>query len=119
MEPIGWNLYSNASDRSVTEPPELIAFIPNEDVLGAVESAFADEVEAFTAAEVCCGTELLPPPQDTIAMFARAAAGWGAAVNPQIVPRLGRVHGPRPARCAREPHPNSPWHWDGRGTWWR
>jgi hypothetical protein len=33
--------------------------------------------------------------------------------------RIAPVQGPASAVCMREPHPDSPWHWDGTGTWWR
>lgn len=45
--------------------------------------------------------------------------GSGIAVHPLDMAYFGRLQGPRPATCARELHPDSPWHWDGRGTWWR
>lgn len=33
-------------------------------------------------------------------------------------PESGPVYGPQPAVCTLDPHPRSPWHCDGRGTWW-
>lgn len=43
----------------------------------------------------------------------------GTPVHPRDAPYLGPVQGPAPLACARDPHPDSLWHWDGRGTWFR
>ncbi|HTR93725.1 MAG TPA: hypothetical protein VMI73_18500 [Trebonia sp.] len=109
-EPIGWNLYSSASAWDITKPPQFIEFIPNEPQLGATAAAFADEVEAYAAKRASCDAVLFPlPPR---------VPSPGFPVHPLDVVHFGPVHGPAPAACAREPHPDSPWHWDGRGTWW-
>ena len=42
-EPIGWNVYYGSG-----ETVRFDHFEPNEEVLGPLASAFADEVEAFT-----------------------------------------------------------------------
>lgn len=39
-------------------------------------------------------------------------------VSPDLFAYCGHTQGPQPAKCVRD-HPNDPWHWDGRGTWWR
>jgi hypothetical protein len=45
---------------------------------------------------------------------------WGIAVHPVEAAFLNApVQGPAPLRCALLPHPDSPWHWDGQGTWFR
>jgi hypothetical protein len=62
-----------------------------------------------------CGTELFPLPANEL----RALVLWAQEpVHPDVARRCGPVHGPQPAMCVMDPHPGSPWHWDGRGTWW-
>jgi hypothetical protein len=62
-------------------------------------------VRADGLRRVSCGAVLFPlhwpePP-------------WFAGFDPEP------QQGPSPAYCAREPHEPSPWHWDGKSTWWR
>lgn len=59
-----------------------------------------------------CGAELFPLPQPVMVI----EAGFSS----QFVLRWkDPVQGPHSPVCACGPHPDSPWHWDGRGTWWR
>jgi len=106
-EPIGWNVYygSTGDDWTFRE------FVPNEPELAAAASDFADWVEDYAASKATCAVVLFPLPPRVPAP--------GFPVHPLDVVHFGPVHGPAPARCARDPHPGSPWHWDGRGTWWR
>ena len=62
-----------------------------------------------------CNAVLFPLPTD----MWEPAIWRGQVVHPAIVRMIGPMQGPQPAACAREPHPDSPYHWDGRGTWWR
>ena len=80
----------------------------------------SDAVEAFTAARARCRAVLFPlePPRDVVSLVVREAWANGIPVHPSMVPYGAPVQGPRPAGCAREPHPGSPWHWRD-GTWWR
>lgn len=110
--PGGWNLYAGGA----AFRPTFLEFIPNEPVIGPMASAFADEVEAFAAREATCGAVLFPLPDDPLTSVVIWA---GEPVHPDIARQCGPVQGPRPAVCAREPHPDSPYHWDGKGAWWR
>ena len=81
----------------------------------------SDEVEAWAAAHPRpCGAVLFPlePSRDIVTLVVHEAWATGTPVHPLLVPYGAPVHGPRPAACAREPHPDSPWHWRD-GTWWR
>jgi hypothetical protein len=63
-----------------------------------------------------CGAVLFPLPDDPLTSFLLWAQ---EPVHPDVARQCGPVQGPRPAVCARDPHPDSPYHWDGKGTWWR
>lgn len=81
----------------------------------------SDEVEARAAAHPrLCGAVLFPlePSRDIVTLVVHEAWANGVPVH-LMVPYGGPVQGPRPAARARDPHPDSLWHWDGRGTWWR
>lgn len=87
--------------KSILDDPEL----------DRVASAFADYAEAYAARKASCSAVLFP-----------VASGLPLPVepvHPLDVAYFNPVQGPCPAVCAREPHPDSPLHWDGRGTWWR
>lgn len=62
-----------------------------------------------------CGAVLYPLPTD----IWEPAIWRGQVVDPVIARMIGPMQGPQPAACARKPHPDSPYHWDGRGTWWQ
>lgn len=66
-----------------------------------------------------CGVMLFAPQPGMPDAFKAELIATGTPVHPVHARRLAPVQGPQPAVCAREPHPDSPWHWDGRGTWWR
>jgi hypothetical protein len=100
-EPLGWNVY---------EGSRFTEFLPNEPAMERLASAFADHVEEITAAAVRCGAVLFQLP-------ARAPRP-SEPVHPLDVVYFAPAQGPRPAVCLREPHPDSPYHWDGQGTWW-
>lgn len=61
-----------------------------------------------------CGAKLFPLPPSPREYF----FGSGIAVGPYDIGYFARLQGPRPAECAREPHPEGTWHREG-GTWWR
>jgi hypothetical protein len=65
-----------------------------------------------------CAAVLFPLP-DALAGLRHELIATGTPVHPRDLPYLDPVQGPAPAVCTRLPHPDSPWHWDGRGTWWR
>lgn len=48
-EPIGWNIYSPASERDITMPAQFIEFIPNEEALAPAAESFADDIEEWAA----------------------------------------------------------------------
>lgn len=69
---------------------------------------------------LACEAELFAP-DDSLRLATKA---WLIATDTPVHPLHAAwlnapVQGPAPLACAREPHPDSPWHWDGRGTWWR
>jgi hypothetical protein len=66
-----------------------------------------------------CSAVLFAPDDSLIRAVKHELIAAGTPVHPFDLPYLGPAQGPRPAVCAREPHPDSPYHWDGRGTWWR
>jgi len=66
-----------------------------------------------------CKARLFAPGPDAIDALVGELTATGTPVHPRDRAYLGPVQGPAPLACAREPHPDSPWHWDGRGTWWR
>lgn len=81
----------------------------------------SDEIEKRAAAHPRrCGAVLFPlePPGDVVTFVVREAWAAGVPVHPLMVPYGAPVQGPCPAACARESHPDSPWHW-ADGTWWR
>lgn len=81
----------------------------------------SDEIGKWAAAHPRhCGAVLFPlgPSRDLVTFTVREAWASGVPVHPLMVPYGGPRQGPRPAVCAREPHPDSPWHW-ADGTWWR
>jgi hypothetical protein len=63
----------------------------------------------------CCKATLFEPEVPLMRLIAME----GIPLHPCDVVYCGPIQGPTPLACAREPHPGSPWHWDGRGTWWR
>ena len=102
---LGWAVY---------EGGQFTEFVPNEPEVASAAERFADYVEAFTVRQASCGAGLFPLPESP----GKAVALTGIPVHPSYLPYCAPVQGPAPAFCAREPHPGSPWHWDGRGTWW-
>ena len=67
-----------------------------------------------------CGVMLFAPDEGPIPAIRYELIRTGTPVHPLDAAWLNApLQGPRLAACAREPHPDSPWHWDGRGTWWR
>lgn len=80
----------------------------------AAEKA-SDAVEEFMAAHARCQATLFPLPFDPLI----GVVYWfGEPVHPDIAARCGHVAGPAPLVCKRQPHADSPWHWND-GTWWR
>jgi hypothetical protein len=69
---------------------------------------------------LACGAALFAPDESLVNAVRAELILAGTPVHPLEAAWLNApVQGPAPASCAREPHPDSPWHWDGRGTWWR
>ena len=66
-----------------------------------------------------CKATLFAPGPDAIDALIGELIATGTPVHPRDLAHLGPVQGPARLACAREPHPDSPWHWDGHGTWWR
>lgn len=85
----------------------------------AAEQA-SQAIGELAAARARCRAVLFPlePSRHLAALVVREAWANGVPVHPLLVPYGDPVQGPRPAACAREPHPDSPWHWNGR-TWWK
>jgi hypothetical protein len=97
-EPVGWNVYSGASERDVTKPLKFLEFIPNEPRCQAV--CLAPDARLKDALKWGCITQ-------------------GIAVYPVEAAYLNSpVLGPAPLRCELEPHAEGTWHRDGR-TWFR
>lgn len=69
---------------------------------------------------LACGSRLFAPDESLVSAIKAELILAGTAVHPLEAAWLNApVQGPVPLECAREPHPDSPWHWDGRGTWWQ
>ncbi len=69
---------------------------------------------------LACGTTLFAPDESLVNAIRAEPILTDTPVHPLEAAWLNApVQGPAPLECAREPHPDSPWHWDGRGTWWR
>lgn len=69
---------------------------------------------------LACGDRLFAPDESLVNAVKAELILTGTAVHPLEAAWLNApVQGPTPLECAREPHPDSPWHWDGHGTWWR
>lgn len=66
-----------------------------------------------------CGAVLFAPDDSLIRAVEIELIATQTPVSPLDAPYFDPVQGPVPAACAREPHPDSPYHWDGRRTWWR
>jgi hypothetical protein len=67
-----------------------------------------------------CGVMLFAPDESLVNAIRAELILTDTPVHPLDAAWLNApVQGPVPAACAREPHPESPWHWDGSGTWWR
>lgn len=68
---------------------------------------------------LACGAALFAPDESLVNAVRAELILTGTAVHPLEAAWLNApVQGPAPLECAREPHPCSLWHWDGRGTWW-
>lgn len=68
---------------------------------------------------LACGDTLFAPIPGMSDMLKAELIATGTPVHPLHAAWLNSpVQGPAPLECAREPHPDSPWHWDGQGTWW-
>lgn len=69
---------------------------------------------------LACGAELFAPDELLVNAVKAELILAGTLVHPLEAAWLNApVQGPAPLACAREPHPDSPLHWDGHGTWWR
>lgn len=69
---------------------------------------------------LACEAALFAPDESLVNAVKAELIMTGTPVHPMEAAWLNApVQGPAPAVCAREPHPDSPWHWDGAGTWWR
>lgn len=69
---------------------------------------------------LCCGAALFAPDESLVNAVRAELILTGTPVHPLDAAWLNApVQGPVPLACAREPHPDSPWHWDGQGTWWQ
>lgn len=79
------------------------------------EAATAAAIEEVAVALSRCSAQLFAP---NGMVFVWSSHGR-TLVSPEMVPYLMPVQGPAPLVCARDSHPDSPWHWDGKGTWWR
>jgi len=66
-----------------------------------------------------CPAALFVPGESSADALRYALIATGTPVHPLDADRLAPLQGPAPLTCARLPHPGNPWHWDGRGTWWR
>jgi hypothetical protein len=64
---------------------------------------------AWTRAPGACAARLF---QAEIGYAALTAVPW------EVIYGAGKLQGPWPLTCQREPHEGSPWHWDD-GTWWK
>ena len=68
---------------------------------------------------LACGAALFAPDESLVNAIRAELIMTGTPVHPLQAAWLNApVQGPAPPACAREPHPGSPWHWDGCGTWW-
>lgn len=87
------------------------------------EPEFPPELLVLRAAEAAlrpCRATLFEPDDRIRQAVIGELIATGTPVHPREAAWLNApVQGPAPLACAREPHPDSPWHWDGRGTWWR
>lgn len=107
--------------RDLREPGQLREHAPEPGEPDRLAEQASDAVEVWAAAHPRpCGAVLFPlePSRNIVALVVHEAWANGVPVHPLMVPYGGPVQGPCPARCAREPHPDSPWHW-AHGTWWR
>lgn len=69
---------------------------------------------------LACGATLFAPDESLRNAIRAELILTGTPVHPlHAAVASAPAQGPAPLTCAREPHPDSPWHWDGRGTWWR
>ena len=66
-----------------------------------------------------CGATLFAPDESLMLAIKAELILTGTPVDPLHLVHFEPQQGPPPLACAREPHPGSPWHWDGSGTWWR
>jgi hypothetical protein len=119
--PPGWAGFRNVLPRTAPDHPALRAARRGWELAQTGgEAGMAEWMEEQMAAfalmkDLFCGAPLLPLPPCPRDYF----RGSGIAVHPAEIAYFDPLQGPQPARCAREPHPGSPWHWDGRGTWFR
>lgn len=91
----------NAPRREPFLPPSLLVVLAAEDAVRP------------------CKAKLFAPAPDAIDAWRGELIATGTPVHPRDLVYFEPVQSPAPLACAREPHPDSPWHWDGRGTWWR
>jgi len=68
---------------------------------------------------LACGAMLFAPDESLMLAIKAELILTGTPVHPLHLVHFEPQQGPAPLACAREPHPGSPWHWDGSGTWWR
>lgn len=66
-----------------------------------------------------CPAKLFAPDESLKLAIKHELIATGIPVHPLDVVYFEPAQGPAPLTCAREPHPDNPWHWDGRGTWFR
>jgi hypothetical protein len=86
---------------------------PRREVLPAVQ------LLARPAPPWFCGATLFAPDESLMLAVKAELITTDTPVHPLDVVHFDPQQGPAPLACAREPHPDSPWHWDGCGTWWR
>jgi|HubBroStandDraft_4_1064222.scaffolds.fasta_scaffold113563_2 hypothetical protein len=66
-----------------------------------------------------CGAALFAPDESLMLAVKYELIARRTPVHPLHAVHFVPQQGPAPLSCEREPHPDSPWHWDGTGTWWR
>jgi len=66
-----------------------------------------------------CRAALFAPDESLVLAVRAELILRNTPVHPLDLPYLAPAQGPAPLACARGPHPDGTWHWDGRGTWFR
>jgi hypothetical protein len=66
-----------------------------------------------------CTATLFAPDESLMLAIKAELIVTDTPVHPLHLVHFKPQQGPAPLACEREPHPDSPYHWDGHGTWWR